>query len=156
MALTDYLTRSADLLAFDGATPSGDAQLTMQLAAPDEGGKLCVGAQKLAQRFLRTFLKDVGSDPFRPTDGTEFMARLRRGELRNQVDVLVAFAEAQLDCRRLLRAEETAADPADERYSLASVESLAISPGYLQIKIRVLSLAGDARTVILPISVTVR
>lgn len=156
MALLDYLGRTVDLLAFTGVQESGDQQLQMQLAAAGEGGQVCTGMQKLMQRFLRTFFKETGSDIFRPTDGTEFMTRLNRGELRNQVDVLVAFAEAQLDCKRLLKAEETDADPDDERYASAAIESLAVAPGSVKLYIRLTSRAGDSRKVILPVSILTR
>lgn len=156
MAIIDYVGRTVDVSAFAGAQESGDQLLTMRLAGPGEGGEVCTGTQKLAQRFLRTLLKEAGSDLFRPNDGTEFMTKLNRGELRNQVDVLVAFAEAQLDCKRLLKAEETDADPDDERYASAVIESLSVLPGSVKLYIRLTSRAGDSRKVILPVSILAR
>lgn len=154
--ISDYLDRTIDLVAFSGQELVGDKLLTMELAAPNESGLVCTGVQKLAQRFLLKLLKELGSDLFRPTDGTEFMTRLNRGELRNQVDVLVAFSEAQLDCRTALRREETAADPNDERYASAVVQALTVLPGNVSLQILITSLAGTAHSVILPIAITVR
>ncbi len=154
--LVDYFDRTIDLTAFDGMTAQGEQQLTMRLAAPGEGGQVCTGAQKVVQRFLLKLLTELGSDPLEPEDGTEFLTKLNRGEIRNQVDALVVFAEAQLDIRRRLRAEETAADPADERYESAVVESLAVLPGFVQYHLRITTRAGDARQVILPLPITVR
>ncbi len=156
MALQDYLDRTVDLLAFAGAKALGEQQLTMSVIGGAESGEVCTGVQKLAQRWLIKFMKIMGTDPYDPNSGTEFMLRAKRGELRNQVDALVAFSEAQLDVRKQLRAEEQTTDPDDEKYASAVVQSLAVLPGQLKLYVRLTSVAGDSREIILPINITVR
>lgn len=154
--INDYLTRTTDILALSGQKETGEALLTMSFAGVVDSGEICTGIQKLTQRYVLRFLKKTGSDLFAQGEGTEFMTRVDRGELRNSVDALVAFSEAQLDLRKQLRAEELSTDPDDERFDRAEIQSLAVLPGNLKLYIRLYSRAGDSRELILPISITVR
>ena len=149
--IADYTNRTVDVLAFSGAQPSGETLLSQALAQFQQGGEICTGVQKLAQRFVLELFTDIGSMPYLPARGTDFVGRALRGEFRSQADVLVAFSSALIDIRNNLQAAESATDSSDERYASAEVLSIAVLPGIVKLYINVVSLAGSSRKVILPL-----
>lgn len=154
MSIAEYVDRTIDLLAYSGATATGRAVLTQELVLPGERGEICTGIQKLAQRFLLKLLTERGSMTFRPREGTDFMTRLRLGQLRTQLDVFVAFSASLLDVKTQLLSEQLTTDPLDEKYASASILGLVSGPGYVAITIQIISQAGDSRQAILPIPIT--
>lgn len=154
-SVSDYTGRLVDLLAFDGAKTSGEAQLEMVLAQPGESGKITAGIQKLVQRYLLEFATERGSLPYDEERGTNFLYEARSGIFTSSVDVLGAFARAHSFVLENLVGEEVDSDPDDERLASAEVESVAFSPGSVSLRIRITSLAGDTRQVLMPIGVTI-
>lgn len=155
MSGADYSGRTYDVLAFRGAVEHGEARLDQSLFDADSAGMICTGAQKLAQRFVLELLTEQGSIPYLPTRGTTFMTRLRRGQLRNEADVFVAFSFALNDIELNLTAEESAADPADERFASAALDRVFIEPGTVVLHVTLRSRAGAARKVVLPMATTI-
>lgn len=151
MSLQDYASRKYDFLGFQNVVGGGDRKLGLALYSTDTAGKLCVGIQKLAQRWALEFLTEVGSMPGRPARGCEFMASVRTGKLQTQKQVIWSFLSSNLDIERNLRNEEYAGMPDDERYSTATLTAVTFYPGYLEMHVMIESLAGDARAVILPV-----
>lgn len=151
MSLADYVNRKYDFLAFQNPDAQKETQLDMQLFSADTSGQICVGAQKLAQRWALEFLTELGSMPGRPARGSGFMLSVRRGTLRTRLDVVQAFYAAALRIRTTLQAEEYANMPADEKFDDVELLDVAFLPGYLSLKVKVRSIAGDARPLILPI-----
>ena len=152
MALQDYADRKYDYLAFRGVSVDGDTKLGLALYSEDTSGQICTGIQKLAQRWALEFLTEQGSMPGKPERGCDFMTLVRQGRLRTQFDVISAFNTANLFVTRNLRNEETDAMPADERFATAEILSVAVLPGYVNLRVMISSRAGEARAVILPIS----
>lgn len=152
MALQDYANRKYDYLAFRGVAPRGDKRLDMLLYDENDNGQICVGAQKLAQRWALEFLTEIGSMPGIPTRGSTFMSLARQGKLRTQADVISAFNTAGLDIKRNLRNEEYAAMPQDEQFLSADLLAVSLLPGYMQLHVMITSRAEDTRSLILPIS----
>jgi hypothetical protein len=152
MSLQDYATRKYDYLGLQGVKPHGSNRLGLALFEPDSNGQICVGVQKLAQRWLLEFMTENGSMPGAPTRGCAFMRAVRQGRLRTQVEVLSLFSASNVTIRQNLQAEEYAGMPDDERFIGADLTSVAILPGYMQLNVKINSLAGTARTVIFPIS----
>jgi len=151
MALIDYARRKYDFLSLQNVNTARETKLGLALYSEDTAGKLCVGIQKLAQRWLLEFLTEIGSMPGLPTRGSAFMTSVRRGILRTQLDVTQSFSDAALRIRSTLQAEEYAGMPDDERLDDAELVSVSILPGYLNINVMVNSVAGDGRAVIIPI-----
>jgi hypothetical protein len=151
MSLQDYKTRKYDLLAFQAprGTPGGLAD--MALFNADTSGRIVTGVQKLSQRWALEFLTEQGSLQFLPNRGAPFMRYVKQGRLRTQSDVLAAFAESSLTITRNLRLEEYADMPTDEQFDSATLSSLTILPGYLNLRVMITSRAGDSRTIIVPI-----
>lgn len=152
MSLQDYANRRYDLLGFRGVKADKKQQLDLLLFSEKTSGEICTGIQKLAQRWVLEFLTEKGSMIGKPKRGCDFMTKVRTGRLRNQPDVFYAFSYAATVVRDNLRAEETDAMPPDERIDTASVISIAFLPGYAQLQIEIVSLAGTTRDIILPVS----
>ena len=151
MSLADYANRKYDFLAFQNVNTARESKLGLELYNEDTAGKLCVGIQKLAQRWALEFLTEKGSMPGLPNRGSDFMTLVRQGKLRTQLDVAQSFYAAAIRVRATLRAEEYDGMPDDERFSDADLVSVAILPGYLNLRVMIISNAGDERAIILPI-----
>lgn len=151
MSLQDYVNRTYDYLGLQGATDA-PGQLGLTLVTENNSGQICTGIQKLAQRWLLEFFTETESMPGLPGRGSPFMTFVRTGQIRTNLDAGSLFSSAELDIRKQLQAEETTAMPADERLNYASLESLTILPGYIQLRVKINSLAGDSRSIIVPVS----
>lgn len=152
MAISDYANRRYDFLALQNVKPTGDNQLGLLLFADDGTSQICVGVQKLAQRWLLEFLTELGSMPGLPQRGTNFMTQVRAGILRTAADLTAAFHFAAFATRVTLSDEEDDTWPADERLADAVLESVAFLPGYANIKVNIYSRAGTSRDIIMPIA----
>lgn len=154
-SVLDYADRRFDILAFRGAVAQGDVQLAQSLFGADSSGEICTGVQKLAQRWVLEFLTEIGSMRFRAQRGCQFMTDVRQGRLRTERQVITSFNFSMLDVQVALGNEETEDMPDDERYARATLDAIAILPGFLQMTVSIYSRAGLARKVILPIATTV-
>lgn len=153
MALSDYLGRTFDVLAFRGARAAGEILLTQSLFSADAPGEICVGIQKLAQRWLLHFATPKGSLPYDPEFGTTFMTAALNGQLMTETDVQAEFNFAAIDAQRAMAAEETDDDPADEKLQGASLDKIIIDQDSVSIRVFLQSQAGATRTAILPVPV---
>ena len=151
MSLADYATRKYDFLAFQNPDARQERQLSMQLFSADTSGQLCVGAQKLAQRWTLELLTELGSMPGRPTRGCNFLTLVRQGRTRTRLDAVQSFYAAAIRIRTTLQAEEYDGMPDDERFDDVELVDITFLPGYLSLKVNVLSVAGTSRPLILPI-----
>jgi hypothetical protein len=61
------------------------------------------------------------------------------------------FYAAALRIRTTLQAEEYADMPLDEKLDDVELVAVTFSPGYLSLKVNILSVAGNSRPLILPI-----
>lgn len=155
MSVADYANRKYDYLAFRGVQPLGDQQLRMELYDEDTSGQIATGIQKLAQRWALEFLTELGSMPGLPLRGSDFMKEVRFGYLRTQLDAIIAFNAANLYITRTLRNEEYEDMPDDEKFASAELQSLEFLPGYMNLTVKINSVAGDSRAAILPIETLV-
>jgi hypothetical protein len=163
MSLQDYAQRRYDYLALQGIKRKGDALLGLALFSENTSGKICVGVQKLAQRWLLEFLTIDASMPGLPARGCNFMRIALAGGFRTRQNVTSAFAAADLTIRRNLLAEEYDEMPLDERFADAELLAVEISPTavvdrksgtsavYLNMSVKISSGAGDDYTVVFPV-----
>lgn len=172
MALIDYVNRKFDYLALQNTTAvtvgRRDKKLGLELFNKNAPGAITTGIQKLAQRWLLEFMTERGSMPGLPDRGTNFMRAARTGQFRVPINVRAQFALANVIIRRNLGAEETDATPTDERFLDAELLNVAILPGFdvsqasgttaafLSLGVKIISLAGDSREIILPIEIVPR
>ena len=152
MSLQDYANRKYDALAFQAVDASTNGQMGMALYAEDNQGRICTGIQKLAQRWALEFLTETGSMPYKPNRGCQFMTLARQGRFRSQVDVIAAFNDAVLAISRNLQLEEPADMPLDERFANAELLAVGVFVGYADLRVMIVSRAGDARAVVIPVA----
>lgn len=150
----DYVGRTVDYLAFDGAKASGEAKLIPALVLPGQSGALIAGIEKLVQRFLLELLTERGSLEYQPDRGTFFLTRIRAGIVRTSQDLFSEFTIAEVDLRNPLILEESDTDPADERYLDAKLLSASLFGDMASLLIQVNSRAGTSRQVIYPLRIT--
>lgn len=115
-------------------------------------GKSCDGIVKLAQRWLLEFLTEKGSIKFQPERGSNFVTRLRNGNIATESDVFLAFASAAADVGGNLRNAEEAEDPDTERLGYARLTKVSLSSYGLGLSILVVSAAGQSQAIDLPFS----
>lgn len=151
MSIRDYENRKYDFLAFQNVNTTKESKLGLVLYSEDTGGKICVGIQKLAQRWTLEFLTEKGSMPGLPNRGCDFMTLVRQGRLRTQLDVTQSFYAAAIRIRATLQTEEYSNMPDDERLSDVELVSVGVLPGYINLRVLVISRAGDGRDIILPV-----
>jgi hypothetical protein len=151
----DYIGRRFDLLAFRGVNPRMEVQLSQSLFDAEIGGEVCTGVQKLAQRWALEFLTIRGSMGFHlASRGSDFLLWAKQGRLRTEFDVQAFFNFAAQQVRTNLVNEDRDDAPSDERLQRADLVRLALFDGTIQLYVHIINLDGDARRVILPISVT--
>lgn len=152
----DYTGRKVDILAFDGPYTDNTFKMTQELyGASQTSGKVCAGIQKLAQRWLIEFLTPLGSVPYLPTRGCNFINQSRSGRIRTEADAFTAFTFASDKVAFNLRVEDNAGTyPDDEKYSAAELISLKLDVGSkLSLSVRIDSLAGVSRVFVVPLTV---
>ncbi len=85
--------------------------------------------------------------------GSDFMSWVRQGVLRSEFDVTAYFNFAAQQVQTNLLNEETTDMPADERLQRASLLQINIFAAALTLSVNLISQAGSARQVILPIPI---
>jgi hypothetical protein len=153
--LSSYAGRTVDLLAYRGAIPSGDVPLLQAMVATTDGGLLCTGIQKLAQRWLIEFLTPAGALRYVPARGCAFLAQLFSGAFRTAVDVRQAFSASAVVIQINLQAEDTATSPLDEILDSANFVNAVIDGDQLSLTIQIISAAGTSVQLILPVTVPI-
>lgn len=148
---TQYIDRVFDLLALQGATRVGAAELQQTIFGLDASGEVCTGAQKLAQRWAMKFLTIAGTMKYLLSEGTDFVRLLRQGLLRDEAEVQSAFAIAAVQVRNSMLAEESDDMHDEDRMGNATLKNLAVTNDWISLTVEIKSLAGIARGVILPI-----
>jgi hypothetical protein len=151
--IADYQGRTFDILAFQPSANS--TEMEQALASEANGGLICTGIQKLAQRWTLEFLTPIGSIPYKPNIGSYFMIALRTGQIRTDVDVVSFFSGASSQVSGRLKTEDLDSDKDDEKLDSADLLYFDITEDRtLVLSVQINSLAGTSREVILPISVT--
>jgi hypothetical protein len=146
--LASYVGRLADFLVL-----RTDAQgvVTMAMVEPADGGQICVGLQKLFQRYLLILCTKKGSMLYLPDFGCQFLIDFDAGNWRTVADVYQSFISSQLDVKRQLFLDELDTDPPDEDFFTANLLNVTLTGEQVAITIQVVSLAGESATYIVPI-----
>ena len=154
MALSDYIGRRADIVAYFGDDPKKEVLLLADLDQDQQGGQVCVGYKKVAQRFIVKLLTVRGSIPYRPKSGCDFMLGLQRGQYRTSSDVYLAFGAAVALLRREFAAEDTGL-PSDEQFRNAKLSKTFFRDSTVVLYIDLTTQAGETAPLILPLNVSV-
>lgn len=151
MNVIPYVGRQYDVLAFHG---EGRAPVEQVLFNQSSAGQICTGITMLAQRWLLEFLTKKESMGFHLSDrGTDFMASIQSGLVSTVPEVISAFNFAALEVQRNLRQEEDEDMPDDERLAGVELGTVEIGDGWISLAVTINSLAGESRSVIVPVSV---
>lgn len=142
------MSKTLDLFAFTGAKKTGQHQLVEALFT--NGGSVCTGIQKLIQEWILLMLTPKGSLPFDTERGCDFLEEAFGA--RTEEDVRIAFVFANAEVIQQLRNMEDETQHDDERIASVTLDSINITGGNVSISVTLTSLAGDSRTVQLPIT----
>lgn len=149
---SDYTGREFDLLAIQGAQPVGNVLLQQTLFSNEDSGEVCVGVQKLAQRWMLHFLTERGSMPYNTDDGTDFMTDARRGVWHTEEDIQESYDFAAADVSLYMLRDESAGMHSEDKFDSAELLAIALLPDRsVALTIQITSDAGTRRRVILPI-----
>jgi len=151
--LSEYKGRTVDVAAFKGWELGKSAQVTQTLVLDGKGGELIAGIEKLVQRFTIELLTEYGSLTYLPRRGCSFISDSRTGMWQTSGDVSSSFATALLAVADNLSGEESTSDPTDERFSSATLESVALLGDSVTLHVNVVSMAGTTFTALMPINV---
>lgn len=158
MASTDFTGRTVDLLIFQGVQETGNQAIATGWGV---AGELCTGVQKVAQSWTVLFLTDLGTVYQEPTRGSDFLTAVRSGRIQVDEDIPAEFGIASAQVQRTMDLDSSNADPTPEddetlvRAELLDYD-LDANAALLRLKVRLHTLAGDSRTIFLPIPVPVR
>jgi hypothetical protein len=106
------------------------------------GPGLIDGTAKLVQRFLLELLTPAGSILYQPARGSSFTTDLQGMRFATELDLRVSLARALVQVRANLQGEDSAADPAGERYQGALLTKLTLVSGAAIMTIVVRSMAS--------------
>ena len=152
MSLQDYATRKYDYLGLRNVKQFKETQLGLELFNAADNGQICAGTQKLSQRWLLEFMTARGSMSGLPDRGCDFMTYVMQGRLRTLFELQALFSASELDIRKNLQQEEYSGMPDDERLNYAELLDASVFPGYLTISVKINSVAGDSRKIIVPVA----
>ena len=153
--VADYTDRIIDLSMFNNVQEDGESLLVQEVAGKDNFGSICTGVQKVAQRVVLRLFTITGSLKYKPNEGCNFMLHMISGRFRSTVDVFAAFAEAKTSIMEQFDAEIQDDDPDEERLEELVLAQVVLAPDFLGLRVRVVTLAGTSRSVIIPIPVIV-
>ncbi len=150
MDVLPYTQQTYDVLALRGTTPGKRVEVDQSLADADVSGEIVLGRQKLAQRVLMRLLTGLASMRYARTEGTDFINKLRRGQLSSVAAVRGAFAIAEAHIRAQFERETRRSDTPEERYKSFSLLSVSLEPGTVVLTVAIESQA-TTENLVLPI-----
>lgn len=154
-SVADYKGRTIDLLAFQGATATGEKLLSQVLVAEGESGQVTAGIQKLAQRWYLEMLTEMGTIPYDLLRGTGLMFDARNGIIRTTVEAEQSFALASKEAETNLILEEDTDMPEDERYGSITLDNVTVTADRVIYRATLRSLSGESREVLMPLTTTI-
>lgn len=116
------------------------------------GGRVVIGPEQLAQRFILSLLKAIGSFSFRLNRGTTYVTDISGANFYSELDANAMLVGAMIQAGSDLGLDEQLSDPADTKFSSAQVVQLVIAGDSLTASIKLISQAGTASTIVLPLS----
>lgn len=145
---TDTENRLMDILISQGLDFTQEAQVTLAFGNRE---REVTGAQKLVQKWIIAFLTKAGSVQGDDNFGSFFMTRLEQGRVVTDADVQVEFADAAARVQETLDDADVDNPNADERLQLAELRDFELTKTTLNLRVRIVSQAGEGTTVILPV-----
>ncbi len=137
--------RQYDIRVFQRDQISSPALLRTGFFNASDEGVAITGAEKLRQRVQLKLLTARNSQRFAPANGCQFINDMKRGVWRTSADVVRSFAAAVVDIKRLLKAEDEAGTPDDERVKEILLDRVTVAEAgeSVSLHLRVVSIAGE-------------
>lgn len=162
---TNYAGRTVDLLllkTIDHA-PAVNKRVTVDVSNVQDVPMIVSGIEKLAQRFINTFLNTIGSTKFQPDHGTELVSSVRAGKIYDAATLQAVAAEANSSTCAQIQEEDEAMSlagdttPEDETLEDSEILDLQFSreESKVKISIRLTSAAGMSYVYIIPVAIGV-
>jgi hypothetical protein len=149
----DYQNRIVDVVYLQGAEESGIQRLRQVFFAPGNGGQVHAGVEKLAHRYLLEFMTEFGSLPYQPEVGTTFITEVKAGLILSEFDLQASFSINSGRAIANMRREDTGNEDLDEQIETAELISYFLEGDLIELRVKITSLAGRSREVLLPIPV---
>lgn len=153
--VADYAGRTSDAAILRPRyTATNGLSTISDLSMGQDGGAMCTGVQKVAQKWLVIFLTQRGSVRYRPLRGTDFPAAIVNGSIRTDADLVTAFSIAADQVAEQMAADALPTDPLDEQFVSATLVSASVpGNGTATLSVKITTAAGAARTVVFPVGV---
>jgi hypothetical protein len=115
--------------------------------------------QKVVQSWTALFLTDRGTVLNEPNRGTDFLAAIRSGKIQVDEDIPAQFATAAERVRISMELDAEGENLEDDETldeALLLDYSVDLAASRLYLKVRINTLAGDSRPIILPVPLAIR
>jgi len=145
----NYTGRDLDLLILQGFDPNKQTNVELSLGS----GLVCAGIQKVAQEFIILLLNGKGSNPWDPTRGTDFMSSIEKGLIYDETMLQAQFSFAVSDVFAYLEGKVGPEVPDDEILEDVELLEWDLRPGYISIKVKLTTAAGDSSVFLVPVSI---
>lgn len=118
----DYTNRSIDLCILDTSDNTGVETVDVGIL---NSGSIIAGPYKIAQKFLKYLLTELGSVLAEPQYGTDFIIRLMSGQIQTELELKLRFYR-EVDFIITYISNSNPNSTADETLLAASLENFSI------------------------------
>ncbi len=156
----DYSGRTVDLLLLKTVlnVPASNHRVDVDVSNVSGKPMIVTGVEKLAQRFLLTFVNAIGSTKFMDSFGTEIVPKVATGWIYNQATLDAAASAANLAARTQVAFADQGLDTPDDE-TLVNSEVLyarfSREKASVMISIKLTTAAGASYVYIIPVGVGV-
>ena len=156
----DYSGRMVDLLVLKTILNVPAVSQRVQVDVSDVYGEpmIVTGVEKLAQRFLLTFVNAIGSTKFMDELGTNLVPNVAKGLVYNDSTLETVASEANLMAsREIMLADKGLDTPDDEKLVSSEVigTEYSRSESRVKISVKLTTAAGTSYVYIIPVGVGV-
>lgn len=144
---TNYLGKQIDFCILDTSTNPGEEQIEVGLFAP---GSVIAGPYKVAQKFLKFLLTELGSVPSELTYGTDFIRLLLTGQIQNAEALKLRFYQEVGNIINYVQSANTSASP-DEQLVSVNLEAFDVIGDYAILRIKLQF--NDQSTILAPVRI---
>jgi hypothetical protein len=145
---TNYAGKSIDLCILETGQQEGADSVNIGISS---SGQVISGPYKVAQKYLKFLLTDVGSISADPNYGTRFLTKLLSGAVSNNQSLQLQFYSSSPAAVTYVLSSNTSPPP-DETLVGVGLDSFSVAQDTATLKIR-LSFA-DSSTITVPVTIS--
>ena len=128
----NYINRDIDLCILDTSDAPGLEPVDVGIL---NSGSVIAGPYKIAQKFVKFLLTELGSVLVEPQYGTDFIKLLMSGQIQNEAELKLRFyKEVDFILNYIANANSDA--PADETLLAADLEGFSVLGDYVNMRIQ--------------------